>query len=627
MPIGPLLSGDLLPSLTPLIPDLGAVMPQGNPLGQLGIDQQLGNAELLLRRPKAGLRPSLSIETPGDSIPISRSRDPLTGGNNQVQPLAGSSFAEPSMTVPKANAMQTTAADPSGFIRRKGAQLVDGAGNPFTFEGIAFGNENWLSNSNPINHDHSAIDFKRVKDLGMNSVRFYLNYKWFEDDRQPYKYKASAWQWLDKNIAWAKRNDISLILNMHAPQGGYQSQGEGDALWTKSENQNRLAALWKTIANRYKNETTIAGFGLVNEPVPKGTIEKWQTLAQKLADSIRQVNKNHLLFVESAVGIETADGVTYGGTPEQNMFKIRDPNTVYEFHYYGPYEYTHQKLGDVPDGGKYPDYNRIETDPELNWYTATFDNPTLEAGNMPWQFFEGEKYKVTDPKIKAGIAALIAQNTGANGKVAFDDVVVNEYNKTGQLTNVIKFDTNSLKDWGFYSSNDFGADGTTRTGRNDDAAITIGGTTADGSLSNFANPFVIKQGYSYQISGWMQGQNLGANATAQIRLDFQSSNDPIYVRDKKFLLSELQPYINWGKRNNVPLYLGEFGAGRPTFENNKGGLAWVNDVLDFALRNKLSLNYHSYHEDAFGLYPGFGTTVDPGSVNQPLKDLFISKLK
>ena len=616
--IGASLTGDLVPSLVPLIPDLGEVMSNGNPSGQLGI------SDLSLQ--------SISLPTPSvASAPAPIVQDSLTGVNDSGQPLAGQSLSiSDAISLPEARSGDDGAiAAPRGFIRRQGTQLVDGQGNPFTFEGIAFGNENWLGNPDPINNDHSAIDFQRVKDMGMNSVRFYLNYKWFESDRNPYEYKESGWRWLDKNIAWAKRNDISLVLNMHVPQGGYQSLGNGDALWTKPENQNRLAALWKTIANRYKNETTIAGYGLVNEPIPRGSVKDWQTLAQKLANNIRQVDKNHLLFVESIIGIDSPAGVTYGGTVERNMIKINDPNTVYEFHFYSPYNFTYQNMdwAKTGDGGKYPDNTVIGNPYLLEWYTATFNNPRLDSGNTPWQYFEGEKYKVTDAKIKAGVPALVADNIGLNGTVAFDDVVIKEFNPSGQLTNTFQgFDTNSLEDWGFWSSNGVGAEGTTTAGRNDGAAITIRGTTADSSLGNYKNPILIKQGYSYQISGWMKGQNVVANADAQLRIDFQTADQPVYARNKEFLLSELQPFINWGKRNNVPLYMGEFGSGRPSFEGNKGGLTWVNDVLDIALSNKLNFSYHAYHEDSFGLYPGSGKYVDPATVNKPLKDLFIAKL-
>jgi aryl-phospho-beta-D-glucosidase BglC (GH1 family) len=35
-------------------------------------------------------------------------------------------------------------------------------------------------------------------------------------------------------------------------------------------------ALWKAIVDRYKAETQIIGFGLVNEPVPTNDIAQWQ---------------------------------------------------------------------------------------------------------------------------------------------------------------------------------------------------------------------------------------------------------------------------------------------------------------------------------------------------------------
>jgi endoglucanase len=42
---------------------------------------------------------------------------------------------------------------------------------------------------------------------------------------------------------------------------------------------------------------------------------------------------------------------------------------------------------------------------------------------------------------------------------------------------------------------------------------------------------------------------------------------------------------------------------------------------------KLSFTYHSYHEDAFGLYRGGGQLPDPANANTALIDLFTKKLK
>jgi endoglucanase len=550
---------------------------------------------------------------PGSAYKMPLGRDALTG---QAQE---SFFAASGITA---------AVAPRGFIHQQGDKIVDGKGLPMTFKGIAFGNEVWDNASVPRDIDHTAIDFQRVKDMGMNSVRFYLNYKWFEDDSKPYEYKATAWQWLDKNIAWAKQQGISLILNMHIPQGGFQSQGAGDALWNNPANQQRLTALWTTIADRYRNETAIAGYGLVNEPIVTRNKQQWQTLAQNIANGIRQVDRNHLLFVEAIIGIKNPTDTSYRGTADQNAIKINDSNTAYEFHYYGPYEFTHQGFtwGYDGDGGKYPDYNHIENTQQLDWYTATFDNPTIAPGNTPWKYFEGVKYKITDPKIKAAIPVAVGANL--RGTVSYDDIVIKEFDPTGKLTTTFPaLNTNSPTSWGFWSGNNSGTWGTTTSGHNDSAALTITGTTGDANINNYYRGIITKPGYFYQISGWMKGENVAPDATARLRLDFQTSSKPLQVRNKAFLTSELQPYIDWGKKNQVPLYLGEFGAGINAFKANKGGLTWVNDVIDIAAANKLSFNYHSYHGDDFDLYFGSGKIIDPNKVNLPLKQLFTTKLR
>ena len=90
---------------------------------------------------------------------------------------------------------------------------------------------------------------------------------------------------------------------MHYPQGGYQSQGNGTALWTEPENPKRLCALWTEIAKRYADEPVILGYGLVNEPVVAAasgeeSLALWQSVAQMLTDGIRTVDQNHMIFVE-----------------------------------------------------------------------------------------------------------------------------------------------------------------------------------------------------------------------------------------------------------------------------------------------------------------------------------------
>ena len=96
--------------------------------------------------------------------------------------------------------------------------------------------------------------------------------------------------------------------------------------------------------------------------------------------------------------------------------------------------------------------------------------------------------------------------------------------------------------------------------------------------------------------------------------------------DKKFVAQELDAYVAWGKRHQVPLFLGEWGAIKFAFDDDRGGLRWVADMLDLLRARHLHFSYHSYHENMFGIYRGDGTLPDPANANAPLIELFTKQL-
>jgi endoglucanase len=522
----------------------------------------------------------------------------------------------------KSGGSDTTPPPSGAFLYRSGKNIVGGNNQPVQLKGVAFGNEVWSDKEIPNTH-HTEEDFKRVKEMNMNTIRFYINYKTFESDNAPYQYKQSGWDWINQNIAWAKKYGIYLIVNMHVPQGGFQSQGTGDALWNNPENQNRLVALWKAIAAKYKDEPQVIGFGLVNEPVPTSSKQQWQQLAQRTADEIRKVDQQHLLFVEKPIyvkGVSAEDA-------DLNFPLLTDANTVYEFHIYDPFVYTHQLFSwaGLGDGGSYPDESAISYT-NGSWYTATFNNPAIGAGTNDWTYFEGVKYKITDPKIKIGSPALVGAKAG--GRVYFDDIVIKEYDPNGNFVqDVITMSLDDVGGWAYWSNNNSGNSGVAGIGRSNGKSLFIENASDDCNLSNYLKLFLPKQNYSYQVNGWMKGENIATNAACKLRIDFTTTNDPILTRNKQLLEAALKKYIDWATAKNVPLYMGEFGVGIHCFQNNKGGLQWVSDMVDIAKANALHFTYHSYHEDNFGLYYGYGSLPDPSKVNQPLIDLLRAKLE
>jgi endoglucanase len=519
-----------------------------------------------------------------------------------------------------------------GIIGISGRHLINNKNQILRLQGVAFGNEVWSNPATPSTNHHSAADYQRVKSMNMNVIRFYLNYGIFEDDHNPYVYKETGFDWLNSNIDWARQNNIYLVLNMHYPQGGYQSQTNGDALWTEDAtgdaNRSRLKALWKEIANRYKDEPAILGYDLVNEPVPKGPWTQWQTLAQELVDEIRLVDTNHIIIIEKTGG-EYDEWKSIEELAE-NFFLVNDSQNkiMYTFHFYEPITYTHQLFdwAGLGEGGVYPDED-IFYYSDLTWSTATHNNPKIHEGNSSWNYFTGMHYQVNDESIKIGKPVVVGANV-QGGTVFFDEIVVSEFDD--QLNFVREVATISVSNgdsWNYWSYNNDGTGSLiTVDGYNDLTCFSITGSSGDANITLNNYDMIVNQGYYYQISGYMKGNLVPQDANALFRIDFYSTEEQVFHRNKEYGEHIFNKYLQFGIENNVPLYLGEFGVGVHCFENNKGGLTWVSDMIDIALDHNVAFTYHTYLEDNFGIYYGNGP-VDVNNANDALINLFKNHLR
>ena len=501
---------------------------------------------------------------------------------------------------------------------------MNGDGRVVILGGVAFGNQVWMDIADPRKH-HSEIDYERVRSLGMNAVRFYMNDVTFEDAKSPGQWKPSGWAWLDDNIAWAKKQGIYLVLNLHVPPGGYQSLGKGTLLWDSPEAQYRFISLWKAIAERYRSESTIAGYDLLNEPVVTKSIDQWQSLAQRTIAAVRTVDPWHMVFVERV----NAVGADWKENADRNFFRVADPNTVYEFHFYKPFHFTHQNAPWAELAAadtRYPNANAagIEWFND-DWKTSTFQSPRLPAGDSDWKFYTGAPFTATDSALVVGKPSLGCSRN--SGKAWFDDLRLEELDSKGKLKRTIwSMNLHSKRGWFYWTKDGSGTASNESVGHSDNDSVAISGSQSDANLSAEYLQFRVEPKSVYRLSGWMKGQAVPAKATCQIRIDFYSARAPVFPLDKSFLAYEMDAYVNWGKRQHVPLFLGEFGVVRQTFEADRGGLRWVDDMLDLIAQRQLNFTYHDYHETYMGLFYGDNSLPDPAQANQALLDLFKAKL-
>ncbi len=526
--------------------------------------------------------------------------------------------------------------DKTGFITADGRILKDEMGETYIIQGMAFGNNVW-SNPEipPENQHHTEESYKELSEMGFNSVRFYLNYGLFESDDNPYTYKETGFEWLDKNIEQAKKYGIRLILNMHYPQGGYQSQGNGDELWLNEENQKRLTALWTEIAKRYSDEPAILGYGIVNEPVvavkesSEDGLKKWQKLAQEITDSIRSVDPNHIVFVEKMCAVKYTDTNLAEWkifNEENNYVRIDDDNIVYEFHYYEPHMYTHQGFSwaNTTDYDyTYPD-ETIVMSYNSEWAAGTFNGDRADISDNEWQYLESSFMTIDDKSYSMLGLVFQARELGVGGKVYADNLKIDEYDKNGEFIKTVYYDDFSNDNQFYFWSADNSGDGfiSKSIGFDDNTSLCIIDTTDDANFGK--NNIVTVYGHKYKASGYFKVENVQTGAQIMPRADAWST-ESLYVLNKEYLEYTLLENIKFSTENNVPVYCGEFGAGTNCFDNERGGVQWVSDVIDIFIENNISFNYHTYHEENFGLYQN-SSLYQPEKRNDALYDLFVSKL-
>ncbi len=241
----------------------------------------------------------------------------------------------------------------------------------------------------------AEADIQRIAQLGYNSVRPALNSRLFITDGNPTRYSEEGFALLDNLIKWCKANGVYVIIDMHAAVGGQTGQNIDDSandrpeLFIESKYQDELVNLWTTIAKRYKDEPAVAGYDLLNEPLPARTgaaqayKAQLEPLYKRLTAAIREVDSKHIVIVEGADWANDWSVFT----------KPFDKNMVYQFHYY---------CWDNPTTLKsirqYLDYRtRLnapvwvgetgERDDAIYWATTEY----FEANNIGWSFWPWKK--------------------------------------------------------------------------------------------------------------------------------------------------------------------------------------------------------------------------------------------
>ena len=175
-------------------------------------------------------------------------------------------------------------------------------------------------------------DFARIAALGFNCIRLPFHFALLEES--PYVYSHEGVRILDEALRWAKMHGLRVILDMHAVPGAqnedWHSDSDGKArFWTNRNFQLRACALWEYLAERYKNDPTVAGYDILNEPVLDDPAPL-NAYYKRVIKAVRAVDPNHIMFIEG----------NRWGQDIACLDEFADDNLVLSIHNYVPLEFT-----------------------------------------------------------------------------------------------------------------------------------------------------------------------------------------------------------------------------------------------------------------------------------------------
>ena len=173
----------------------------------------------------------------------------------------------------------------------------------------------------PIDTKHFAL----IKSKGFDTVRIPVRWSDYTADGPEFRIETDFTSKVKYIVDAALAQNLNVILNVHHFE---------EIMETPKTQIPKLVKLWEQISKTFASYSDDLWFEVLNEP---HTNLKGQLLLQAQFKSVRAIRK------ENPTRIVILGGEEWSGirTLETNMMPP-DQNIVYTFHYYDPFDFTHQ---------------------------------------------------------------------------------------------------------------------------------------------------------------------------------------------------------------------------------------------------------------------------------------------
>jgi hypothetical protein len=450
--------------------------------------------------------------------------------------------------------------------------------------------------------EHSEELYSYVRTgMGMNTIRVLFNSLWIEEYLTPGVYDFT---FFDMVVANAKAANVKVVFSNHKGQGGFQafeSSTWEDALFQSEAYQTRMINMMVAIANRYKDEPTVLGYDMLNEPTmaDQGTdelnLEKYRVFMQSMVDAIRAVEPNKILFLQQIYGIYNASlttvdrsDITWG---KLDFPTIEDDNICYEVHEYGEfYEYGNENF-------IWYDGSATDTD-----YIQSTEYDTVTGG---WQTLSADVSGINANQLEAN---WLTWKVDVGTNVYFDNLIVKKYDESWVfIEDVINKDFETPVDyWDDVISSGTASYAPGEGVGGGQAILVVGDEGYKETGIRIGMHVAIDEGYNYRV--YVDARVDGVvNNDESIRLRLKHSNyADSWKQNYDWLNDTIMDYMALGEN----VHIGELGLEDDYWNDYNNYADWGSDLATIIERNNISFTWHQMFSDNYGYWDAEVTSVD-----------------
>jgi len=222
--------------------------------------------------------------------------------------------------------------------------------------GINLGN--WLEAPNPgewgVNIE--PWHFFLIRRAGFDTVRIPVRFSVHADQDMPYTLDPIFMEVVDDAIQQSLQNELNVILTFQH----YEEIMKAPAYHTK-----RFLAIWQQLAERYQGASESLYFELLNEPHDQLDASQWNALLKEAIKTIRISNPNRWII---------AGGGEYNHVNSLKDLHLPDDEfLIATFHFYEPFNFTHQGASWVPGSDQWDEIQWTGTEKEKQFIVGMLD--------------------------------------------------------------------------------------------------------------------------------------------------------------------------------------------------------------------------------------------------------------